>query len=52
MRTSVLFGAKTSDLSKFVVCPHRQGGGSIFRDFARTSLASNRFLYRIEIFEF
>jgi len=25
MRTSILFGAKTSDFSKFMVCPHGQG---------------------------
>jgi len=58
MRTSALFGAKTFDFSKFMVCPHGQGGeggrkrgvepvqtfcgqggrgGSIFRDFVRTS---------------
>jgi len=50
-RTSALFGAKTSDFSKFMMCPHGQGGegfepmrtffgeggGSIFRDFVRTS---------------
>jgi len=27
MRMSELFGAKTSDFSKFIVCPHVQGGG-------------------------
>jgi len=27
MQTSALFGAKTSDFSKFMVCPHGQGGG-------------------------
>jgi len=26
MRTSTLFGAKTSDFSKYIVCPHEQGG--------------------------
>jgi len=25
MRTSALFGAKTSDFSKLMVCPHGQG---------------------------
>jgi len=50
MRTSTLFGAKTSDFSKFMVCPHGQGRveplrtfcdkgerRSILRDFVRTS---------------
>jgi len=26
MRTSALFGAKTPDFSKLMVCPHGQGG--------------------------
>jgi len=26
MRTSAIFGAKTSDFSKFMVCPHGQEG--------------------------
>jgi len=26
MQTSALFGTKTSDFSKFMVCPHRQEG--------------------------
>jgi len=53
MRTSVLFGEKISDISKFMVCPHGQGGGegvsqcehivdkgrgAIFRNFVQTSL--------------
>jgi len=49
MRTSALFGAKTLDFTKYMVCPHRQKGiepcsadllwirGSVFRDFVRTS---------------
>jgi len=52
MRTFALFGAKIPDFSKFMVCPHGQGGrgvkavrtffgqkgmGSIFRKFLRTS---------------
>jgi len=46
MRTSALFGAKTSDILKFMVCLHGQGwewvnptrsNGVIFRDFVRTS---------------
>jgi len=50
MRTSALYGAKISDFSKFMMCPHGQGRGlsqcghfadkgeeSIFRDFVRTS---------------
>jgi len=36
MRTSTLFDAKNFGFSKFMVCPHGQGG-SIFRDFVRTS---------------
>jgi len=27
MWTSALFGPKTSNFSKFMVCPHGQGGG-------------------------
>jgi len=41
MRTSALFGEKTSDFSKFMVRPQSvrtRGRGSIFRDFMRTSL--------------
>jgi len=32
MRTSALFGAKTKDFSKFMMCPHGQGarGGQFF----------------------
>jgi len=26
MRTCALFGAKPTDFSKFMVCPHKQGG--------------------------
>jgi len=50
MWTSALFGAKNSDFSKFMVCPHGQGGlsqcgrfadkggrESNFRDFLRTA---------------
>jgi len=47
MRTSAIFGEKTLDFSKFLVCPHGQGNwasvdilrtrGSIDRDFVRTS---------------
>jgi len=38
MRTSVVFGVKTPDFSKFTASPHGQGGrGSIFRDFVQTS---------------
>jgi len=51
MRTSALFGAKTSYFSKFTVCPHGQDGRGepvraffgqggkekIFRDFVRKS---------------
>jgi len=38
MRTSAQFGAKNSNFSKFILCPHEQRGrGSIFRDFVRTS---------------
>jgi len=52
MRMSALFGAKTSDFSKFMVYPHGQeergvepvrtfcgqvGGGLIFRNFVLTS---------------
>jgi len=38
MWTSALFGEKTSDLSKFMLCPHGQGErGSISRDFVQTS---------------
>jgi len=29
MRTSALFGAKTSDFSKFMVCLHGQGGDGV-----------------------
>jgi len=29
MRMSALFGAKNSDFSKFMVCPHGQGGKGI-----------------------
>jgi len=29
IRTSVLFGVKTSDFSKFMVCLHRQGGRKV-----------------------
>jgi len=29
MRTSTLFGVKTSDFLKFMVCPHGQGGGGV-----------------------
>jgi len=61
MRTSILFGAKTSDFSKFMVCPHGQWGGRrrvsqcgyftnkrevIFRDFVRTSFMDGS-LYKI-----
>jgi len=48
LRTSVLFGAKNSGFSKFMMCLHGQGGGlsqcgqrrrcSTFRSFVRTSL--------------
>jgi len=31
---------KTSDFSKFKVCPHGQGKGVIFRDFVRTTLST------------
>jgi len=34
MRTSALFGAKTSELTKFMVCPHGQGGLSQSRHFS------------------
>jgi len=51
MRTFALLEVKSSDFSKFMMCPHGQGGkgwtsadilrtkgeGSIFRDFVRTS---------------
>jgi len=30
MQTSALFGEKTSEFSKFMVCPHEQGGGGQF----------------------
>jgi len=33
MRTSALLGAKTSDFSKFMVCPHGQGGIETVRTF-------------------
>jgi len=29
MRTSALFDAKTFDFSKFMVCPHGQGGRGV-----------------------
>jgi len=35
MQTFALFDAK-KDFSKFMVCPHGQGG-SVFHDFVRTS---------------
>jgi len=36
MRTSALFDAKkTLDFSKFMVCPHRQGGGRDGADILR-----------------
>jgi len=38
MRTSTLLVQKTSDFSKFMVCPHGQEGGVIFRDFLRRPL--------------
>jgi len=54
MWTSALFGAKTLDFSKFMVCPHGHGGGglsqcghfadkdgSIFREFVRTSFMND-----------
>jgi len=34
MRKSALFGAKTSDFSKFILCPHGQGGWSQCGHFA------------------
>jgi len=34
MRTSALFDAKTSDFSKFVICPYGQGGLSQCEHFA------------------
>jgi len=52
MRTSAIFGTKTSDFLKFMVCSHRQGGvvglesvrifcvqggGSFFAIFVRTT---------------
>jgi len=50
MRTSQFLEQKASDFSKFIVCPHGQGGrrlsqcghfldkgGSVFFDFVRTS---------------
>jgi len=33
MRMSALFGAKTSDFSKFLICPHGQGKGVNFSRF-------------------
>jgi len=33
MRTSALFAQKTSDFSKFIVCPHGQGGLSQYGHF-------------------
>jgi len=54
MRTPEIFGAKNFGFSKFMVCPHGQGGrvrqcghfsdkgeGSIFRDFVWTSIINS-----------
>jgi len=56
MRTTALFGAKTSDFSKLIVRPHGQEGrglsqcghfadkgGSIIRDFVRTSFLDSSY---------
>jgi len=64
MQTSALFSAKTSDFSKFMVCPHGQGGGglsqcghfsdkerrSIFRDFVRASFTDGPYVHCCKIY--
>jgi len=45
MRMSALFGAKTPGFSKFMVCPHGQGGGVGWTsaDIFRTSGEGDQF---------
>jgi len=56
MRTSTLFGTKNFGFFEFLVCPHGQGEGSIFRDFVRTSFMDGAlptiFLFAPTIFLF
>jgi len=46
MWTSTIFGAKTSEFSKFMVCPHGQGGESGLsqcRNFANKEVNFSRY---------